>query len=101
MFNIKESLQQWRLRRLKAVVALVSTLLTACATTVPPPSKEECAAQRQYILERDAQLKVRKEVVEKQLNMRVPSELVREFNEDVAALEKQANKYNAKCVRKG
>lgn len=96
---------------MKYLLIVISILLTACATTVPPPSKEECAEQRQYILERDAQLKVRKEVVEKQLNTRVPSELrysivprtilVREFNEDVAALEKQANKYNAKCVRKG
>lgn len=95
---------------MKYFLIVISILLTACASTMPPMTASECAEQHRRLVEQQNQLKLRKAVVQKQLTMLVPSEvkyamlprtaLVNDFNIQVDNLEAQIHLHNSRCVLK-
>lgn len=95
---------------MKYFLILICMMMTACASTLPEMTHDQCVEQAQRIKEEQAQLKLRRVDVQKQLNMIVPTEgwhlllprraLVQEFNTQVERLETTIHIHNYQCKSK-
>lgn len=95
---------------MKYLLIVISILLTACASTMPPMTASECAEQHRRLVEQQNQLKLRKAIVEKQVSMLKPGDLkyskmqysmlVEEFNNLADKHGYEVRLHNSRCVQK-